>query len=394
MIPSFRQTLQEAICDHKKYAMTSLKPLHILYLNAVPFVGGAEISLLQMLMHLNPGEFTAEIACSKEGTLSKLLNQNKIPVHFLNLGGVNFQRKQALISISLSLSLFIKKHGFHILHINSFPLLYAGVLAGKMANVPVVLHVRDLLPEKNPWHRKLSLKKVNQVIAISHAVARTVKPLSNKVKVIYNGVDINMFLPGVNPVSFLKKTGASGKNLVGVVGYLIERKGIESFLEAVKTVALKNVDVMFLIVGEDPKPGKPYENKLRKLAQKLGISEKVVFTGYEPSPQEVFAALDILVMPSYEEPFGRVLIEAGACGKPCVATDAGGAPEVIQDGYNGFLVPPGNPEALANAMDSLLKNPNLARTLGENGRKHVEEKFTIQRTAREVQDVYSQLCKK
>ncbi len=125
-----------------------------------------------------------------------------------------------------------------------------------------------------------------------------------------------------------------------------------------------------LIIG-----GGRREAEMRQLAQELGLAGRVHFLGQRPDIPDLLGALDIFVLPSHSEGVSLALLEAMAAGLPVIATAVGGLPEVVTDGVNGLLIPPQDPEALAQALARLLDDPALAKKLGENARRHVEEKF-------------------
>jgi glycosyltransferase involved in cell wall biosynthesis len=134
-----------------------------------------------------------------------------------------------------------------------------------------------------------------------------------------------------------------------------------------------------------------FENHLRQLTIDLGLSQKVIFTGHRDDVHRVLSALDLLVHCSHAEPFGRVLIEAMAAGRPVVAFADGGVPEIVVHGTTGLLVPPGDEQALAEAMIELLADRDRSLRLGDEGRRRVELHFTAQQTARAIEAIYKPL---
>ena len=125
--------------------------------------------------------------------------------------------------------------------------------------------------------------------------------------------------------------------------------------------------------------------------QKLGLSEKVQFLGYQNNILEILRSMDIFILPSLWEGMPNAILEAMAAGLPVVATNVGGTPEVVVDGETGFLVPPRDPEALANAIKLLIDDPELRKKFGQAGRERVERHFTIQETVRKTEELYLRL---
>jgi len=147
---------------------------------------------------------------------------------------------------------------------------------------------------------------------------------------------------------------------------------------------VKCVDqVTFLVVGDGD-----LRKELQEYAVKLGIADSVIFCGYREDIPKIIAATDVLVLASLGESFGRVVIEAMAMGKPVVATNVGGVPEIILSDHTGILVELANPDSIAQAVVRLLKDEKLSKKIGQAGLRRVQEKFTIEKHVQEIQRVY------
>ncbi|GAF67606.1 unnamed protein product, partial [marine sediment metagenome] len=151
------------------------------------------------------------------------------------------------------------------------------------------------------------------------------------------------------------------------------------------------MEVKFIIAGKDLSESKECEKTLKRMTEDLGIAKDVSFTGFREDIARVMAALDILVLPSLGEPFGRVIIEAMACAKPVVATGSGGVPEIVEDGRTGLLVPMKNYHAISEAVMNLVNNKRLASEMGERGRKRAEDLFDIKKKVKRVENLYRKL---
>ncbi|HFE51945.1 MAG TPA: glycosyltransferase family 1 protein, partial [Bacteroidetes bacterium] len=157
------------------------------------------------------------------------------------------------------------------------------------------------------------------------------------------------------------------QKVIGFVGQLDERKGIADLLEAYRRLK-QRLPVRLVLVGKGP-----LEAEIRRRAP------DAVLAGFREDIPEVMKNVDVLVLPSYWEGFGIVLIEAMAAARPVVATNVSSIPEIVVNGETGLLVPPGQPEALAEALRRVLTDPALARRFGEAGRRRVLDKFTVDR---------------
>ncbi|NIV31233.1 MAG: glycosyltransferase [Anaerolineae bacterium] len=178
---------------------------------------------------------------------------------------------------------------------------------------------------------------------------------------------------------------------MGVVGRLDWWKGHQYFLEAMAEVARRIPSLRGLIVGapENTPRNREYYQELQCLTKSLGLDGKVVFTGYRGDVPRLMSALDVVVLSSSApEPFGRVVIEGMAAGKPVVATAAGGVLDIIDDGVDGLLVPCRDSRAMAETILELLSDREKAQRIGLAARRRVEEQFTVQRHVSAIQQVY------
>jgi glycosyltransferase involved in cell wall biosynthesis len=215
----------------------------------------------------------------------------------------------------------------------------------------------------------------------------------SRVTVIPNGVDLSRFITTENPAELRRSLGVpDDAPLIGVVSRLHRLKGIEDFLDAAALIAAKHPSARFVVVGQpSPVDNHAYLDGLVKRAQQLGIGERVVFTGLRTDVPAVLSTLDVSVMPSLNEALSNVLLESMAAGAPVVATDVGGTTEALRDGQNGLLIPPSQPAAMAAAIDRLLTDRVLARTLGQSARQAIADKFSLDRMVAATAVLYEDL---
>jgi glycosyltransferase involved in cell wall biosynthesis len=240
----------------------------------------------------------------------------------------------------------------------------------------------------------IALKSATRIVTVTKIVADDLVLHQgvnrSKIVTIYNGVDLERF----SEISPQKKMGIrstlgidSKKKVVGMVAQLTDWKGIPYFLKAIPLILKECRDVMFVIVGD----GKERKN-LETMAQALGISSYVVFTGFRRDIPEMMSVMDVLVLSSLREGLPNVLIEAMAMRKPVVATNVGGVPELVIDNETGFLIPPRNPDALAKAILNFLVSRAKARKFGEKGRIYAEQKFSLTQMVKNYENLYSQIA--
>jgi len=258
-------------------------------------------------------------------------------------------------------------------------------------------HIASAGNKRDIFHRYL-YGKLAAVVAVSEYVKQSLVescPLqANRVKVIFNGVDTSRFElrhrenePGRD--SLRRELGAAdpGTVLAGVVGRLEPRKGQEVFLEAAAKVAARMEKLRFAVVGA---PEGEYDRFLKKKCAALGLEDKVVFSGYRKDSHAVFAALDILVVPSFEEAFGLVAVEGMLSGLPVIGTDSGALPEFIEKGRTGLLVPVRDSDALADALARLAEDSNLRHELGARARAWAQENLSMERILDQIDKLYEE----
>lgn len=206
------------------------------------------------------------------------------------------------------------------------------------------------------------LKNADVVLAVSNAlrheiIATGVSGISNKTRICWNSVDINRFSPN-NENSFKEEYRLTDKPIVLFVGNLIKRKNVESLLESKK---ISNSDYYLVIVGDGP-----LFKKLTKKVEEENIRD-VIFTGSRNDVETIIPSCDVLVLPSFSESFGLVLIEALACGKPVIGSNVGGITEIINDDV-GLLVNPNKISSVASAIDRVINDDELRNFLSSNAR--------------------------
>lgn len=273
---------------------------------------------------------------------------------------------------------------------------FVGSLAGRISRVPLVISAKRALGTHQDRHgllRALDLAAnslshrvtVNSVAVRDDVISRDhLDPL--RVNLIYNGIDARPF-EAASPMRerMREEMGVKpSEAVVTVIANLIPYKGHFDFLKSASIVAGELPRVWFWLVGED----RGLQPDLEQMARRLGIAHRVEFMGRRYDVPALLAASDLSVLPSHEEGFSNVILEAMAAARPVVATEVGGNPEAVLDGVTGWLVPPRSPEKLAVKMIDLLRDPEKAKRWGERGRKRAKERFTIERMVEEHLRLY------
>jgi len=284
------------------------------------------------------------------------------------------------------LASWVRKWKPDLIHTNSAVILAAVPLA-RMLKIPHVWHIREIFSEFPLFwkiFRILIGAGSDRIICISEAVRQQFQGsrAHGKTVVLYNGIPQEEFiLPEGNRGADFRERFQLGQAFVFAnVGRIkLARKGQETFVEAAGLIAGEFPDCRFVIVGAPFAGNEDHLKILQDRVRQLALEQQVVFTGEVNDLAEVFHAIDVEVLTSaHPEPLGNVVIEAMACRKPVIATNIGGPPEMIEEGISGLLVPPADPEALAQAMRVLIGDPDRCRSMGEAGNQRFLEKFEFQ----------------
>jgi glycosyltransferase involved in cell wall biosynthesis len=221
----------------------------------------------------------------------------------------------------------------------------------------------------------------DRIIVVSQAVgAKHRGRVSRKVRLVYDGVDVDSFAPAPDT--------AQGLN-VGFLGRLSEEKGLLRLVEVAKAAAAEVPNVRFLVGGEPFTPvDAHYLNQVKSRIAALGLEGRFEFLGYVPDVRTLLAQIKVLALPSVAEGLGLVGLEAMAMGKPVVASDIGGPRETIVDGVTGLRVAPGDTGAFADAIVRLLSDDDLRRRMGEKGRERVVSGFSNRTMIARLEQVY------
>jgi N-acetyl-alpha-D-glucosaminyl L-malate synthase BshA len=240
--------------------------------------------------------------------------------------------------------------------------------------------------------QKSVCEKADKIIAVSNYTAKNIAEEYDvprrKMEVIPNGVDINRFNPKINGKETKERLGIKHDPVILFVGILNFHKGVEYLIKSFSKVIRAVPNAKLVIAGDGPQ-----RDYIIKLIDNLNLKKSVKMIGKvrDDDLLRVYAASDVLVLPSLMEGFGMVLIEAMACGKPCVASRAGGVEDVIVDGETGFIVPPADSDSLYQAIHDILIDDMLSKKFGVAGRKRVEENFTWDHIARRTLGVYEKM---
>ncbi len=375
--------------------MKDIPPKRILHIVEDLKVGGLEKILASIVLSLDKSRYDIQVWClAKGGQIAEELIEQGIPVRILGLKGYyNPLRIAALARI-------MKKENFHIIHTHGYFAGTFGRFAAILAGIPVIIaHVHSTYYDygkRNLLIERFLSSFTDRIVCISQAVERFVtvneKIRKERTCMIYNAVTSPDKL--LNDQQRKKMRASLGFDaeaiVIAVVASLTVNKGHGILLTAFKKIFISHPSVRLLIVGDGP-----LREQLEASTRQLMVDQVVVFTGIRKDVFDLLQISDIFVLPTQiREGLGVALIEAIAVGLPVIGTNIGGIPEVIEDGANGILVSPVNSEELAQAFEKLIDDKELRSSMGFRGRQIYEEKFTIVRMIRQIENLYEHLLER
>ena len=365
-------------------------PIRLLHVTVGLGLGGAEKIMAQLAAGVDRGRFHVEVLALKEmGPTGELLKAQGIPVTALGGKGVwdvtVFRRARS----------FFRSRSPEIIHAH---LLWAGLAVSLMKGPhKFIWHEHDTLQWMGFGHRlchRRVIEKADKVVAVSRAVGSELsqahKHLRNRLIVVPNSLShASQAFPSGRSSADVRKTLEipSGVPIVGWVGRMEEpKKGLSVLLDAAKGILSTFPDTHFIFVGDGP--------ARQTLQQKLSLHpwrSQFHFVGTQREVGAYFELFDVLAVPSLWEGFGLVTLEAMCAGKPVVASNVGGIPEVVEDGETGYLVPPGDPHALSLALKRVLQEKEVASKMGEKGRERVMDRYSLDVYLKKFENIYEDL---
>ncbi len=349
-------------------------------------LGGGEISFLDLISEIRRLDVVPIAFVPAKGEITEKLDNAGIryvvsPWPHLNLWSIPsfFIRVKALVKMFADEKL-------DVVHVNGArAMLYAGP-AAKRFTIPCVWHVRVL--ERDVILDRIRAHYASAIIANSKAVSNSlvaIVGIKKCIDVIYNGFDLEA-AGKVEPLDLKKEFGLPNLPVVLCVGRFTRWKAFEDVIKACGILQKRKVDVSLLIVGESHKEEADYEASLKELVKKEMV-RNVCFSGWRNDVHAIMKSVDVFVLPSRNEPFGRVIVEAWASGLPVISTNCGGPTELIKDGSSGLLVPVGAVEAMAEMIEKVIKDKTLAKHLSEAGAERAMQ-FSISRHAEHMLAMY------
>ena len=360
-------------------------------------LGGTETQAVELALRLDPARYQVTLGCLRAtGPLLEKLQGSKVSLlEFYPNGGLD--SLGGLYQL-LRLAAFLRRGRFDVVHTHDLWSNLMGVLAARLAGVPVVISSRRDLAHLD-WYQTKRRVWLRRIQNLSSAVLANANPIRDslisedgfapeKVRVIHNGVDFDKFDQEANRGRFFP--GSSECKLIVMVGNMLsDVKGHPWLIAAAPAIVREFPQVRFVLVG-DGERRKEFERQVAELA----LERNFLFLGRRRDVPEILASCDIAVLPSTAEGMPNAVLEYMAAGLPTVASNVGGVADIITEGVTGFLVPPQNTESLEAALLRLLRDSDLASKVAQSGREHVRQNFSFDRLISEVDKLYSQLLQR
>jgi glycosyltransferase involved in cell wall biosynthesis len=379
--------------------------VRIAYVDHTGVLSGGEVALCNLIGALDRRRWDPVVVLGQPGPLRDRLEAAGVKVSVLRLPPILSQIRQGEISLAAELhphrlasSLLyswrlaqrLRAWKIGLIHANTLRACVLGGVAGRLAEIPSVWQVHSVVGSPLMAARGLSLLRFlarrwpSEIICNSRTTAADFGISADRVSVIPCGVDSGRFLangrvPGNRP-------------RIGMIARFAPMKGQIVFVEAAGRLADRYPEAEFIVAGTPLFGEGTYASQVQAAARCLPNASAISFLGFVDDVPGLLNTLDVVVHPSiHPEGLGQVIIEAMMAGKPVIASASGGPVELIQDGMTGRLVAPGDSEALANALDEILRDPAGAMAMGRRAREHAVAGYDIKKTTREIEDVYERV---
>lgn len=377
-------------------------PIRVLQYIPVLKIGGTERHVANLVAGLDRARIDVRVSCHRTaGEFLGGIEALGIPVTeypIRSLYGVHTAGQQ------LRLARDLRRHRIQIVHSYNFYGNCFAIPAARLARTPVVVaSIRDtgaFLTLRQQRANRLVCRLADVVLVNADAVREWLVAQgydSGKIVVIRNGIDVARFDGTRTGGGIRRELGLSpSAPVIAVVGRINQLKGIEYFLEAAAVIAGQRPDAHFLVVGpyvlNDDAAVERYRRELQAHVARLGLEQRVTFTGPRIDVPEILADVTVSVHPSLSEGLPNTVLESMAAATPVVATDVGGTREAIEHGRSGLLVPPADAAALTRSIRELMSQPEAAARMGCAARRRVEEHFSLTSMVRQTEDLYAQLA--
>jgi glycosyltransferase involved in cell wall biosynthesis len=372
---------------------------NLLFVSSYTGLGGGERIQLNLMEALDRQRYALHLVVPADGQFARAARDLGVTTHILPFRGATTWFVPALwkrFPIARRLTDLVQRLDIHAIHSNYHALPFA-VAAGQRAYIPVLWYSIGWWFPVRPWQKQFFREQVTQIAAASQSVRDRWLGLSpflppDSIPVIIPGVNADYFRPDIDGAPVREKLGIGPEvPLVVMLARFQHVKGHDIFQAMAQRIAAQMPEVRFAVAGENVfgvRKDETYKLSILKNAHTDPVlSRCLTYLGHYDDPRPVVAAADVVVCPSRFESLGMVHLESMAMARPVVSMNNGGPAETILDGVTGYLVPPEDPDALAERVLTLLRDPALRARMGQAGRAHVLEHFTASAYAARIADL-------
>ena len=372
--------------------------MKVLFLDQSGKPGGAELCLVDIA---KPYGENALVGLFADGDFRKLLEENQVPVEVLTTQAIKVGKQSGLLQALGSLGQIIplinqvvqRARKYDLIYANTQKALVVGAIASFLARRPLVYHLHDILSLEHfsKTNLRVAVNLINRcaalVIANSQASKMAFLEAGGKpdlVRVVYNGFAAKNYEVDELEVRNLRENlKLEDKFVIGHFSRLSPWKGQHILIDALSQCPQ---DVVVILVGDALFGEQEYVQDLHQKVTALGLENRVKFLGFRADIPQLMAMCDLITHTSTApEPFGRVIVEAMLCGKPVIASQAGGAMELVEDGINGFLVTPGEPQELAQVINNCRQESAKTANIANNAKIIASERFDVNIINKQIQ---------
>jgi len=374
--------------------------MKVLFLDQSGKPGGAELCLVDIA---KPYGENALVGLFADGDFRKLLEENQVPVEVLTTQAIKVGKQSGLFQALGSLGQIVplinqvvqRARKYDLIYANTQKALVVGAVASFLARRPLVYHLHDILSLEHfsKTNLRVAVNLINRCAALVIANSQASKMAfleaggkSDLVRVVYNGFAAKNYEVDELEVRNLREhLRLEGKFVIGHFSRLSPWKGQHILIDALSQCPQ---DVVVILVGDALFGEQEYVKDLHQKVAGLGLENRVNFLGFRADIPQLMTMCDLITHTSIAaEPFGRVIVEAMLCGKPVIAAEAGGAMELVEDGINGFLVTPGEPQKLAQVIHNCRQESVKTANIANNARISASERFDVRIINQQIQEL-------
>ena len=386
--------------------------MRVLFVNHTAVVSGGEVSLIRLAEGLRTHDgVSVAVACPSDRRLAELVDhagieRHAVPAFEASLRLHALRTPVALVRLAASgvaVARLARRWGADLLAANSLRAGLMGAIARRLGGPPMVVRAHEHLPLTPVGRavRAVLIHSASAVVAVSGDAARRLNEglEGDVVSFVHNSIDHERFDPErVTPAPIRRELGLDEQTaLIGHVAQITPWKGQDTAIRALAELRRAGLDVHLLLIGDVEFEGSAvrYDNRailghLHELVERLGVRDAVHFLGRRSDVPELLPALDLSLVPSWNEPFGLVTVESMAMRTPPLVSDVGGGPELVEDGVSGRLLAPNRPKAWAQAAAALLSDRGALADMGERAQA-AAGRFSDEEQAREMLAMYERV---